>query len=350
MPKLCAPHSLAFSCATVSGVAEQMVSLISSIAAAQERRVQERFHATLSALDRAVLDRQQSIPYDGKDWWRGAHDIFVTRAMAVIVDRENAARRAAGHADLLPQWLVTAAVLHDRGYAILGKCREISGAEYLSRSGAHWEGADTRILHAQLSRRYAARLLFGVKDTELDMIRVGSPLECDVSIEVRELLLEVIETHDYPYVGRYDEMSREARHHFDADSLFSISLLSFVKDYLAYLDDSLKVRAALDIGLGDEGVFTPHGLVVARMSRYFERTDQLPQGWNQVIFPFRTEAVSFVGGRCIRPHSATAQTLTDRAFEDLADCCVVLGQMSSVEEFGGWFSERVKRQFNELLN
>ncbi len=342
-------HSLGISSETLSSAAAELWSVISSVASFHEQRVFERFCAGLSDFDRVLLERQRRIPYEQKDWWRGPHDVYVTRAMALIVQKENDVRTAAGRKDLLPQWLTTAALVHDRGYAILGKFRELEGAEYLAREGAHWEGEDTRIIHARLSRRYAGALLFGIVDTELERLVDTSPLEVTHVIDTPELFLQVVEMHDYPFVGRYDEMPLEARHHFDADSLFSISVLSFVKDYLAYLRDSTKVRAALDVGLGTDGVFTSRGLLMARMSRYFETASQLPVGWDLVRFPLCDYARSFSETECIRPHSAIARELTEAAFEELSRCCVIMEEVSTVCEFRKWLDDAAGRQFDALF-
>ncbi len=343
------PHSLALSCALIPSVAAEVSSAIASIGSFQEQRVRERFRASLTQSDRALFDRQSEISYDRRDWWRSCHDVYVTCAMARIVEGENKERVAAGRRDLLPEWLTTAALVHDRGYAILGRCRELEGAEYLTRDGAHWEAGDTRIAHAQLSRRYAGALLFGIADTGLEKLVDSSRLEGAYEIKDPELFLRVIETHDYPFVGRYDEMPLEARHHFDADSLFSISVLSFVKDYLAYLRDAAKVNAALELGLGDKGVFMPRGLLIARMSRYFEATRQLPAGWDLVRFPLLERARLFSEGRCIPPHSTAARKLTEASFKELASCCVAMEEASSIEVFLEWMSCAVARQFDEVL-
>ena len=309
----------------------------------------ERFRTSLSDLDRSLFERQRGIPYDEKDWWRDPHDVYVTRAMMRILEGENKLRTAEGRTDLLPCWLTTAALVHDRGYAILGRFRELEGAEYLTRDGAHWEGEDTRIIHAQLSRRYAGALLFGVVDRELGKLVDTSPLAVANAIDTPELFLRVVEMHDYPFVGRYDEMPLEARHHFDADSLFSISVISFVKDYLAYLRDSTKVRVALDLGLGTDGVFTPRSLLMVRMSRYFETVSQLPVGWDIGRFPLRAYARFFCEKRCIRPHSTTARELTEAAFEELMRCCVMMEEISSVDQFRVWLNDSVGRQFDALF-
>jgi hypothetical protein len=343
------PHSLAVSCAVSPAMAEEVLSVIAAVAALQEQRVRRDFCESLSDFDRAVFERQREIPYNERDWWRDPHDIYVTRCMALILERENKARTAAGRSDLLPQWLTTAALIHDRGYALLGRFPELAGAEYLMREGAHWEGGDTRIAHARLSRRYAGGVLFGIVDTELEKMVDISALEAANPIDAPEVFLQVVETHDYPFVGRYQEMSLQARHHFDADSLFSISVLSFVKDYLAYLRDATKVRAALDHGLGSAGVFTPRSLLQARMSRYFEVVSQLPAGWDLARFPLTNPGVSFVEGGCIRPHSATALELTEVAFEELARCCIAMEDISSVEQFGEWIRDSVGRQFDALF-
>jgi hypothetical protein len=231
----------------------------------------------------------------------------------------------------------------------LGRFRELEGAEYLAREGAYWEGEDTRIIHAQLSRRYAGAVLFGIVDRELEKLVDTSPLGVANSIDSPELFLRVVEVHDYPFVGRYEEMPLEARHHFDADSLFSISVLSFVKDYLAYLGDSTKRQLALDLGLEADGVFTPRGLLMARMSRYFETVSELPAGWDIARFPLCDCAGSLPEKRCIRPHSTIARELTEASFEELVRCCVMMEEVSSVDQFSTWIDDSVGRQFDALF-
>jgi hypothetical protein len=321
--------------------------------------------ATLSATELALYSESQKIPYASKDWYRDLHDLIVTASLEVIVNRENEAKRL----EPLPRWLVGAALLHDRGYGILAaqgaavqgslefNSKETAATEYIARGGAHWEQPDTRVLHSCLSRDLAEFLLFPesaapafasfCKSKGVEPIL--SPHEV-VGLADREIFLSVIEKHDHPLIGRYDELQPVGWHHFDADSLFSLSLSSFVKDYLSYCSDAGKMKRAYDLGLCAPGAFTPYVLLEARLARYFPTEESLPIEWHRVACPLVPNAVAFSeSGRCIEPHSETARELTTDAFFDLVECCKVLAEIESEQEFLLWFNDALKAQCEALF-
>jgi HD superfamily phosphodiesterase len=115
--------------------------------------------------------------------------------------------------------LVVAAVLHDIGYAGL----KIPG----TLEGAKWDSKDVRETHmaagAEMSKKYLREL------------QAEGALE--LTSERIEKLVEIIATHDNPYIGK-PLNEQEALLHRDADRAFVISAVSFWKDYLAYLSDA----------------------------------------------------------------------------------------------------------------
>ncbi len=331
-----ATNTLSNSLTTDSVLRQQLMSMISTLATAEFQNRLDSFRAHLKQFDLEVFDACQKVPYAPKDWWRDPHDIFVNQSLQIIVRYEN----SSGRFDLLPDWLVTASILHDRGYGVLASNQGATTDQYLKRSGAHWENPDTRILHSLLSREFASSLIFSEE---------GLLYAKRSEISNPELFLKVIETHDHPLIGRFPELPEVGRHHFDADSLFSISLVSFVKDYLSYLDDPKKLQKATDSGLAKSGMFTASDLLQARIARYYPSELELPNNWNANLFPLESRLASFSeAGQCLPPSSPTAKSLTDSCFLDLADCCVQLATLTDLKEFEVWFEKGVAAQFSKL--
>ncbi len=309
--------------------ARELLSILARVARQDYQERFARFTAGLSQFDQEVLSAAQTIPYAEKDWYRDPHDLVVTQCMQTIVRRES-----------LPAWLVTAAILHDRGYGLLASLKNEDAADYLKRKGAHWETHDTRILHSKLSRQYACDLLFAPL---APLMHVGK------EIGDAGPFLELIEKHDYPLIGLYDHLPEWGQHHFDADSLFSISLTSFIKDYLSYLCDEGKLKAAFQSGLCPQGRFVPASLLMARLSRFYRSSEELPLEWDVTEFPLFPEAIKFVeGARCISPHSVTAKVLTDEAFGYLAECCTLFETIDDLSKFEVWFKSKLTEQNDNL--
>ena len=311
---------------------DELLTELKKLASATFDRYLPAFTQSLSPFNRAVYTQAaEECRYAEKDWYRNPHDIVVVSAMQGLVNKES-----------LPPWLVTAAILHDRGYGILANGNNPTASEYLQRQGAHWENRDTRLQHARLSTEYAERLVFNTLGN-------GSPNI--IPPEDRELFLAVVEKHDHPLIGDYEALPEVGRHHFDADSLFSISLLSFIKDYLSYCADDKKRAKAEAAGICDEGKrFTPNSLLQARIARYYPEKSDLPPGWLLKETPLNQKALSFTeGGRCYPPHSATARHLTDSFFLDLSACGTLLAERSSISSFLADLEPMVSRQFDTLL-
>jgi hypothetical protein len=307
--------------------------------------IQSDFIKSLSPFNLQVYTACQKIPYTPKDWYRDYHDLVVVSAMQQIVNEENKYKNEYP----LPDWLVTAAILHDRGYAILASQTNQNADTYLNKKGAHWEGTDTRLLHSKLSRDFAEILLFERSSDNLlsqyKLPKIESIENCPISEQDRESFLSVIEMHDHALIGRYTEMSELARHHFDADSLFSISLVSFVKDYLAYSQDPLKIERARSIGIDKQGKFALESLLALRLARYYSELEQLPLGWDSEIFPLNKRALNLSeASQYIAPHSNTALELTDAAFLLLAECCQKYSQASDLKQFSNWLEDAIAKE------
>lgn len=166
----------------------------------------------LSPLENKVFSFVRSHNFVEGAWYRPIHNVLVPRAMIEICERTGASRD-----------LVLAAMLHDVGYAGL----KIPG----TLEGAKWDTRDVRESHmeagAQMSRKF------------LNQLREEGSL--DISPERIEELVQIIATHDNPYIGK-PLTGQEALLHRDADRAFVISAVSFWKDYLAYLSDSKHVK------------------------------------------------------------------------------------------------------------
>ena len=328
LPQLPLSHSLPIS----PPLRDELLTDLKKLASDSFERYLPAFEQSLSPFNLEVYTTAaREHPYAEKDWYRNPHDIIVVSAMQRLVTEES-----------LPPWLVPAAILHDRGYGILANKKDQTASEYQQRGGAHWENRDTRLLHSSLSAIYSKDLVFGPLLQKYG--EVVAPAE-------RKLFIEVILKHDHPLIGEYNELPEIGRHHFDADSLFSISLLSFVKDYLSYCADEKKLENAQKAGICDEeGRLTPNSLLQARVARYYQSENDLPSGWPSNERPINREALQFTeGGQCYPPHSPTAKRLTDKFFLDLSNCCDLLGQNSSVESLLEKLKPMVLSQFDTLL-
>lgn len=328
-PTMRKDSNLADNLVVVPELRAELMAKITELAKNEFQNRRENFRALLGDFDRQVFDACQAIPYASKDWWRNPHDIYVTQSLHVIVESEQ-----------LPSWLVTAAILHDRGYGILANQSGEEATLYLQKGGAHWENPDTRILHSLLSRRFAEEIIFQPE---------GQFYALRHQITNPELFLKVIETHDHPLIGKFEELPKVGRHHFDADSLFSISLFSFVKDYLSYLGDAQKLQKAkekLDIQ-GDR--FEAKDLLLSRLARYYPEVETLPIGWDRQKYPLISKYASFSeAGICLPPSSMAARSLTDQSFRDIAECCDVLGRSENLSVFVEWLGGRATAQFSRL--
>jgi len=190
--------------------------------------------ARLSPLERRVFSFVQSHNYVDGAWYRPIHNVVVPLAMIDICEKTGASRD-----------LVLAALLHDIGYAGL----KIPG----TLEGAKWDSKDVRETHmaasAQMSHRYLSEL------------RVEGALE--LSCERIDKLVEIIATHDNPYIG-IPLTDHEALLHRDADRAFVISTVSFWKDYLAYLSDPKHIKRFADADIQ----LTPKAFLELRMSGF----------------------------------------------------------------------------------
>jgi hypothetical protein len=166
----------------------------------------------LSETEQATLSFVNSQPFSEGSWYRPIHNLLVTMAMIRISESRGANRD-----------LVLAAILHDVGYAAL----EIPGTLH----GAAWDKRDVRVQHMAAGKEMSEEYL-------LQLTREG---KLSISSQRLEKILEIIATHDNPYIGKPLSDS-EALLHRDADRAFVLSCASFWKDYLALLTDPGQLR------------------------------------------------------------------------------------------------------------
>ena len=148
-------------------------------------------------------------------WYRPIHNVIVPQAMISICAHSTASRD-----------LVLAAILHDVGYAGLKIPDTLRGTA--------WANKDTREAHMAASA-VMSRAFLEKENFELSSERIDT-------------LVDIIATHDNPYIGKPLE-DTEALLHRDADRAFVISAVSFWKDYLAYLSDDKKLKKFADKGI-----------------------------------------------------------------------------------------------------
>jgi hypothetical protein len=184
----------------------------------------------LSPLEQRVFSFVTEHAFVDGAWYRPIHNVVVPLAMIEICEGTGASRD-----------LVLAAMLHDIGYAGL----KIPG----TLEGTKWDSKDVRETHmaasAQMSKTY------------LDKLRKEGTLA--LSSERVEKLLEIIATHDNPYIGK-PLTDEEALLHRDADRAFVVSAVSFWKDYLAYLSDPKHIKRFAEAGV----TLTPHAFLQVR--------------------------------------------------------------------------------------
>lgn len=306
-----------------------------------------QFIDSLSDANQALYNKLCQIPYAEKDWWRDQHDIIVTRAMAKIIQGE--AQRGA---ELLPEWLITVALIHDRGYGVLANTPQLGTENYLKTAGAHWENVDVRLHHSYLSRELAEISLLGRHPEMLSSepyVQVGNCQHTIPNSEA-ELFLEIVEKHDHPLIERYEDLPQLGRHHFDADSLYSISLSSFVKDYLSYLSDDKKRAQIQQSALFGSECFTLRDLLTIRLSRYYRCESELPLNWPIDSSPLNTNAYQLAEGRrCLVPHSVTAKQLTDTAFLRLYECVIQFERAPEIGSFIAWMRGALFEEMNQYF-
>jgi hypothetical protein len=250
--------------------------------------------------------------------------------------------------EAIPSWLIEAALLHDRGYALLSQLGKrglssLLAGDYNDLSGSHWDGVDTRIAHSLYSVEVARYIFDGhANDPKVDALIK----ECEVAhltiprtvLENKVKLLRVIEEHDYPLIGRYGAISAYTQHHFDADSLYSISVTSFVKDYVFYRSDVSKMQvwreAVQGSGIPLTQTFQMKDLFALRLNRYFQEGDSI----SDVLTPFLRKKGEFgesffEAKETIPPHSPEARKRTEEAFLRLLALISKLEGVSTEDQF-----------------
>jgi hypothetical protein len=166
----------------------------------------------LNDTERELLDWVQGFPFIEGSWYRPIHNLIVPMAM-VSICRETEA----------PRFLVIPAIVHDVGYTAL----EIPG----TLQGAAWATASVREGHQLASKE--------MSKPKLTQLRSEGKLQ--LSEQTLSHILEIVATHDNPYIGK-PLIDPLAKLHRDADRSFVISCVSFWKDYLAYLSDEKRVQ------------------------------------------------------------------------------------------------------------
>jgi hypothetical protein len=201
--------------AVLSKHEEMRRMFLSSLEEATRRALPECEEILLSKLtefEREVYSFVRSHNFVDGAWYRPIHNVVVPCAMIAIVEKTGASRN-----------LVLAAMLHDIGYAGL----KIPG----TLEGAAWDAKDVRESHMAAGAEMSRRFLKEKQESG----------QLDISTERVERLVEIIATHDNPYIGK-PLTEHEALLHRDADRAFVISTTSFWKDYIAYLSDKKHLK------------------------------------------------------------------------------------------------------------
>ena len=223
--------------AVLSKHEEMRRMFLSSLEEATRRALPECEEILLSKLtdfEREVYSFVRSQNFVDGAWYRPIHNVVVPCAMIAIVEKTGASRN-----------LVLAAMLHDIGYAGL----KIPG----TLEGAAWDAKDVRESHMAAGAEMSRRFLKEKQESG----------ELDISTERIEKLIEIIATHDNPYIGK-PLTEHEALLHRDADRAFVISTTSFWKDYIAYLSDKKHIKRFSEAGI----TLTPETFVRLRQGSF----------------------------------------------------------------------------------
>ena len=224
--------------------------LLSSLKAATERALptaRETLRNRLSPLEREVQTYVDSLHFAGGTWYRPIHNVIVPLAMIAICNAEGAKRD-----------LVIAAQLHDIGYSAISLPSLLQGARL--------ELKDAREAHMHASKIMSDEFL----------TRLTQEGHVALSPTRKQQLLEIIVTHDYPYIGK-SLSDREALLHRDADRCFVLSCVSFWKDYLALVSDSEVVANCSSAHVQA----SPHTLLEARRTSFLLCDSKVVPGLNE---------------------------------------------------------------------
>lgn len=259
----------------------------------------------LSSEEREALRFVNAQPMSDGAWYRPIHNLVVTMAMVRICTSTGANRD-----------LVLAAILHDVGYSGL----DIPG----TLEGAAWDKKDVRQAHMEAGRVMSDQYLrqrVAKGCLHLSEERIGA-------------LIEIVGTHDNPYIGK-PLIDPEALLHRDADRLFVISSTSFWKDYLAHISDPLKLAEVEAANLGP----TPAALLEQRR-RTFERVDSETVSPNDGFEPMTTEYANRAVHAQLAARTAEIQELLPRLSENMEspDRLAAWFRQAIVDEFRGTFS------------
>lgn len=223
--------------AVLSKHEEMRRMFLSSLEEATRRALPECEEILLSKLtefEREVYAFVRSHNFVDGAWYRPIHNVVVPCAMIAIAEKTGASRD-----------LVLAAMLHDIGYAGL----KIPG----TLEGAAWDAKDVRESHMAAGAEMSRRFLREKQERG----------ELNISTERIEKLVEIIATHDNPYIGK-PLTEQEALLHRDADRAFVISTTSFWKDYIAYLSDKKHIKRFAESGI----TLTPEAFLRLRQGSF----------------------------------------------------------------------------------
>jgi hypothetical protein len=166
----------------------------------------------LNSTERELLDWVNYLPFIDGSWYRPIHNLVVPMAMTRIC-RESKA----------PRILVIPAIVHDVGYTAY----EVPG----TLQGAGWASTPMREGHQLASKEMSKPILNRLREEG----------KLTIPDDTLEHILEIIATHDNPYIG-IPLTDHLAKLHRDADRSFVISCVSFWKDYLAYISDAKRMQ------------------------------------------------------------------------------------------------------------
>jgi len=296
---------------------KECVDLIQKVAKELQPGLESRLMELLNPEEQIIQDYLIGLSFKDGAWYRPMHNVIVPAAMMAICNRDNYNRD-----------LVIPALLHDAGNSLMYVASTSEGAD--------WENVDKRKKHMELGGIMTHTALTLLKSQGILDITDKRILE----------LKNIVDTHDFPYLG-IDLEDKEAQAHRCADRVFVMSCLSFYKDLIACSGDYNYKEKAADFGFK----INPKEFLLSRMPFFYNHEYQLPDTWDKDKLPFKKERVSFnEGGRCEPPYTITGRKLVDDMFLRRSSELRVLDGLKDPKEFGEFFKGSYETEINMILD
>ncbi len=167
--------------------------------------------------ERLLWAELQKLTWLEGNWYRPHHNFIVTATMNQFCQQNPIFGRG---------FLMSLAMLHDIGYTKL----------QIAKQGQDWNSVEKRKAHMKFGAEMYKEIIEQMEQEGTYSINRFDFDEEDGPWPTIEMGVEIIGTHDNPYIG--EELPNISFAHIlrDMDRLYVCSFSSFVKDYINYLD------------------------------------------------------------------------------------------------------------------